>query len=65
MAKSYDKRHNVLYVRSNTMILTDKEVEAILKTLDSIEVKGFDNMDKLMGLMQFFKNKQKEEKEDA
>lgn len=49
------------------MTITDKEIEAILNTLESIEVKGFTNMDKLMALIQFFKNKQKEseEKEDG
>lgn len=47
------------------MTLTDKEVEVILNTLESIEVKGFANMDKLMALIQFFKNKQDEVKEDA
>ena len=46
------------------MTLTEKEVEAILNTLETIEVKGFDNMNKLMALIQFFKNK-KEVKEDA
>lgn len=42
------------------MILTEKEVEAILATLQGIEVHGFDNLDKVMALIQFFKNKQKE-----
>lgn len=45
------------------MRLTDKEINAILNTLESIEVKGFTNMDKLMALIQFFKNKQKESEE--
>jgi hypothetical protein len=42
------------------MILTEKEVEAILVTLQGIEVHGFDNLDKVMALIQFFRNKQKE-----
>lgn len=46
------------------MTITEKEIEAILNTLESIEVKGFTNMDKLMALIQFFKNKQKESEED-
>ena len=46
------------------MTLTDKEIEAILNTLESIEVKGFANMDKLMALIQFFKNKTKESEKD-
>ena len=45
------------------MTLTDKEIEAILNTLEAIEVKGFNNLDRLMALIQFFKNKQKEEKD--
>ena len=45
------------------MTITDKEIEAILNTLESIEVKGFTNMDKLMALIQFFKKKQKESEE--
>ena len=46
------------------MILTDKEVEAILYTLEHIEVHGFDNMDKLMALIMMLKNKKKESGED-
>ena len=46
------------------MTLTDKEIEAILNTLQNIEVKGFENMDRLMALIQFFKNKTKESEED-
>ena len=40
------------------MTLTSKEVEAVLNTLETIEVKGFDNMNKVMALIQFFKNKE-------
>lgn len=49
------------------MEITEKELNAILTTLERIEVRGFENMDKLMALIQFFKNKQKEseEKEDG
>ena len=47
------------------MTLTDKEVQAILITLEKIEVHGFENMNALMGIIQFFKNKQNEVKEDA
>lgn len=46
------------------MILTEKEINAILSTLEQIEVHGFNNMDKLMALIQFFKNKQKESEEE-
>ena len=46
------------------MTLTEKEVDAILSTLENIEVHGFNNMDKLMALIQFFKNKTKESEED-
>lgn len=42
------------------MTLTQKEIEAILNTLEAIEVKGFDNMNRLMALIQFFKEKIKE-----
>lgn len=47
------------------MTITDKEIEAILNTLESIEVKGFTNMDKLMALIQFFKNKEQKESEES
>ena len=46
------------------MTITEQEIEAILNTLESIEVKGFTNMDKLMALIQFFKNKQNESEEE-
>lgn len=46
--------------------LTEKELIAILTTLERIEVHGFDNMNALMGVIQFLKQKQKEsEKEDG
>ena len=45
------------------MTLTDKEVEAILNTLEKIEVHGFENLDKLMALIQFFRKKEKEDAE--
>ena len=47
------------------MTITDKEIEAILNTLESIEVKGFTNMDKLMALIQFFKSKEQKESEET
>lgn len=43
------------------MTLTDKELNAILTTLEKIEVHGFDNMNALMGIIQFLKQKEKEE----
>lgn len=39
------------------MTITQKELEIILNTLERIEVHGFENMDKLMALIQFFKKK--------
>lgn len=47
------------------MTITDKELQAILNTLETIEVKGFDNMNKLMALIQFFKNKEQKESEET
>ena len=47
------------------MTITDKELKAILNTLETIEVKGFDNMNKLMALIQFFKNKEQKESEET
>lgn len=44
------------------MTLTEKEVEAILISLEAIEVHGFDNMNKLMGCIAFLREKQKQEK---
>lgn len=43
--------------------LTDKEVQAILTTLEKIEVHGFENMNALMGLIQYLENKNKESEE--
>lgn len=43
------------------MTLTDKEVEAILNTLENIEVRGFENMDRIMALIHFFKQKKGEQ----
>lgn len=45
------------------MTFTDKEIEAMLYTLEHIEVHGFENMDKLMALIMLIKNKQKESEE--
>ena len=47
------------------MTLTNKEIEAILNTLEHIEVHGFENMDKLMALIQFFRKKEKEENAES
>lgn len=38
--------------------MTQQELQAVLNTLESIEVKGFDNMNKMMALIQFFKSKE-------
>lgn len=45
------------------MTLTEKEVEIILATLGRVEVRGFENMDALMGVIQFLRQKQKESEE--
>ena len=45
------------------MTITKEEVKAILATLEKIEVHGFENMDKLMALIQFFRKKEKEDAE--
>ena len=47
------------------MTLTEQEVRAILTTLEKIEVRGFDNMNSLMALIQLFRSKQKEEETDG
>lgn len=44
--------------------LTDKEVQAILTTLEKIEVHGFENMNALMGLIQYLGDKKKESEEN-
>ena len=46
------------------MTITDKELQAILNTLETVEVKGFENMNKVMALIQFFKNKEQKESEE-
>lgn len=38
--------------------LTEKEVDSVISTLKQIDVRGFDSMDRLVGLVLFFKNKQ-------
>lgn len=43
------------------MTLTDKEVQAILTSLEAIEVHGFDNMNRLMGIIGFIRQKQQEQ----
>ena len=42
------------------MTLTEKELQAILTTLERVEVHGFDNMNALMGVINFLKQKQNE-----
>ena len=37
--------------------LTEKEIDAILNTLENISVKGFENLDKLMALITFFRER--------
>ena len=63
MANKDNKRNYYTLLGVLTMTLTDKEIEAILNTLEHIEVHGFENMDKLMALIQFFKIKPKESEE--
>lgn len=46
------------------MTLTDKEIEAIISTLEHIEVRGFDNMNALMGVIGFLREKQSKESEE-
>ena len=43
------------------MTLTKQEVRAILTTLGKIEVRGFDNMNSLMALIQLFRSKEAED----
>ena len=37
--------------------LTEQEVDSVVSTLKQIDVRGFDSMDRLVGLVLFFKNK--------
>lgn len=46
------------------IMITEKELELMLNTLEKIEVHGFDNLDKLLALIQFIKNKLNESEED-
>ena len=43
------------------MTLTEQEVRAILTTLEKIEVRGFDNMNSIMALIQLFRSKEAED----
>lgn len=54
----------MLNKKGATMTITEKELNAILTTLERIEVHGFDNMNALMGVIQFLKQKQKESEEE-
>lgn len=47
------------------MELSEKEVQALLVSLEAIEVHGFENMNKLMGCIALLRQKQKEKKEDG
>lgn len=46
---------------NDNMTLNASEVEAIIKTLKGIKVRGFDSMDKVVGLVMFFENKMKQD----
>lgn len=37
--------------------LTEREIDSIISTLKEIDVRGFDSMDRLVGLVLFFKSK--------
>lgn len=37
--------------------LTEQELDSIISTLKSIDVRGFESMDRLVGLVLFFNNK--------
>lgn len=37
--------------------LTEKELDSVISTLKSIDVRGFDSMDRLVGLVMFFSKK--------
>ena len=37
--------------------LTEKEIDSVISTLKEIDVRGFDSMDRLVGLVLFFKGK--------
>lgn len=42
----------------NKMVnITEEEATAIISTLKEIKVRGFDSMDRLVGLVMFFENK--------
>ena len=37
--------------------LTEREIDSVISTLKEIDVRGFESMDRLVGLVLFFKNK--------
>lgn len=47
------------------MTLDEKEVQAILTSLEAVETHGFDNMNRLMGVIGFLRQKMEQEQEDA
>ena len=46
------------------MELTEKEVQAILTSLEAVEVHGFENMNRLMGVIGFIRQKQQEQNKE-
>lgn len=44
-------------MESKTVNITEEEVAAIISTLKEIKVRGFDSMDRLVGLVMFLENK--------
>lgn len=44
-------------MENKTVNITEEEATAIISTLKEIKVRGFDSMDRLVGLVMFFENK--------
>ena len=45
--------------------ITEEEISAIISTLKEIKVRGFDSMDRLVGLVIFFENKLQQHSDPA
>lgn len=52
-------------MENKTVNITEEEATAIISTLKEIKVRGFDSMDRLVGLVMFFENKLQQHSDPA
>ena len=52
-------------MKNKTLNITEEEATAIISTLKEIKVRGFDSMDRLVGLVLFFQRKKESAMTDS